>query len=196
MGRQIKITVIGNSAVGKTCLLISYATNSFPTEYVPTVFDNYNAKAVIEGNPVELVLFDTAGDSEYDTVRPMNYPGTDVFLICFCIVAPATAERVLKNWNEEVRAKVQEPHIILVGTKSDLKADPHTIQSLKNDTGLAPVSKEQGDQLAEAIGAHKYIECSALKGQGVREVFEEACKVVLFTKPIPKPNKDKKCLLM
>jgi len=186
MGKEIKVTVVGNSHVGKTCLLISYATNSFPSEYVPTVFDNYTAKAVVDGNPVDLILFDTAGDSEYDSIRPLNYPGTDVFLICFSLMSYESAEGVIKKWVEEVRAKCPNVPILLVGTKADLRSDPKEVEMLKK-TGLTPITKEQGEHLAVGIGAHKFIECSALKQTGLSQVFEEAIKLVLYPKAVPKP---------
>jgi len=183
MGHDIKLMVVGDGSVGKTCLLISYTTNSFPGEYVPTVFDNYNANAIVEGNPVNLGLWDTAGSEEYDTLRPLSYPGTDVFLICFSLFSPDSFENITKKWVPEITEHAENTPIILVGTKLDLRSKPDAIQLLKENNQEA-ISTEQGRELAQKIGAKRYLECSALTQEGLAKVFEEAVKVILF------PNKE------
>jgi len=181
MGQDIKLMVVGDGSVGKTCLLISYTTNSFPGEYVPTVFDNYNANAIVKGKPVNLGLWDTAGSDEYDTLRPLSYPGTDVFLICFSLFSPESFDNVTKKWYKEITEHAPDTPIILVGTKLDLRGKSEAIQSLK-EANQEPVSSEKGEALGKKIGAKKYLECSALTQEGLAKVFEEAVKVILFPK--------------
>uniref|UniRef100_A0A8C5ZH50 Uncharacterized protein n=1 Tax=Marmota marmota marmota TaxID=9994 RepID=A0A8C5ZH50_MARMA len=86
--QTIKCVVVGNSAVGKTRLLISYTTNKFPSEYVPTVFDNYAVTVMIGGELYTLGLFDTAGQEDYDRLRLLSYPQTDVFLLMPHLLSP------------------------------------------------------------------------------------------------------------
>ncbi len=59
-----------------------------------SVFDNYSATVMVDGKTISLGLWDTAGQEDYDRLRPLSYPQTDVFLICFSLVSPPSYENV------------------------------------------------------------------------------------------------------
>ena len=186
--QNIKCVVVGDGAVGKTCLLISYTTNAFPGEYIPTVFDNYSANVMVDGKPVNLGLWDTAGQEDYDRLRPLSYPQTDVFLICYSIISPHSFDNVKSKWWPEIQHHAAGVPILLVGTKSDLRGDEATLNTLQAK-GMRVITPAEAEQRAKEINAVKQLECSALTQEGLKNVFDEAIRAALYTKPATKKGK-------
>lgn len=176
-----KLVIVGDGACGKTCLLIVFSKDQFPEVYVPTVFENYVADIEVDGKQVELALWDTAGQEDYDRLRPLSYPDTDVILMCFSVDSPDSLENIPEKWTPEVKHFCPNVPIILVGNKKDLRNDPTTINELKK-MKQEPVKPQDGRSMAEKINAFAYLECSAKSKEGVREVFENATRAALQVK--------------
>ncbi|KAJ5723923.1 hypothetical protein N7488_001958 [Penicillium malachiteum] len=191
-----KLVIVGDGACGKTCLLIVFSKGTFPETYVPTVFENYVTDVQIDNNTVELALWDTAGQEDYDRLRPLSYPDSHVIMICFAIDSPDSLENVQEKWIQEVTHFCHGMPIILVGCKKDLRHDPGTIQALRK-TSQSPVTTEQGVNVARKIGAYKYFECSARSGEGVRGVFEAATRAALTVHSrSSKPKSKVRCTIL
>jgi len=176
--QSIKCVVVGDGAVGKTCLLISYTTNAFPGEYIPTVFDNYSANVMVDGKPINLGLWDTAGQEDYDRLRPLSYPQTDVFLMCFSVISQSSLENCKAKWAPEIGHHCPSVPFILCGTKIDLRSDAQTIATLQSK-GLQVVGRDQGAQMSKDLMAIRYLECSALTQEGLKQLFDEAIRAAL-----------------
>ncbi|XP_047217227.1 rho-related GTP-binding protein RhoA-C-like [Girardinichthys multiradiatus] len=173
-----KLVIVGDGACGKTCLLIVFSKDQFPDVYVPTVFENYVADIVVEGKQVQLALWDTAGQEDYDRLRPLSYPDTDVILVCFSVNSPDSLANVAEKWTPEVKHFCPHVPIILVGNKKDLRSDENAIEMLAK-IQQEPVTFEDGKEMAQRISAYSYQECSAKTKDGVRQVFEMAARAAL-----------------
>ncbi|CAG7835080.1 unnamed protein product [Allacma fusca] len=111
---KLKCVVVGDGGVGKTSLILSYTTNHFPGEYIPDFWKNDDSPNVmVDGNPRHLGLWDTIAEEDYDSLRPLTYPQTDVFLICFSIVSHTSIENVRSKHSGTMKCAniVQRPQL-------------------------------------------------------------------------------------
>jgi small GTP-binding protein len=126
----------------------------------------------IGDEPYTLGLFDTAGQEDYDRLRPLSYPQTDVFLVCFSVTSPASFENVREKWFPEVQHHCPNVPCLIVGTQTDLRDDPQVREKLAKQK-MQPVRKEDGEKMAKDLHAVKYVECSALTQFKLKDVFDE-----------------------
>ncbi|KAA6400239.1 MAG: putative Transforming protein RhoA [Streblomastix strix] len=172
---KLKLVIVGDGAVGKTCLLMVYANNKYPEGKLQrTVFDNYTCRVPVGRDRVLLSLWDTAGQEDYDAIRPFSYENTDVFIVCFSINRRDTFLNVKSKWVPDIKKRLgPKTKIVLVGTKGDLR------KSITPTTQHEFVRVEEGYNMAKDIGASNYVECSAKYNQGVKEAFDNAISVCL-----------------
>lgn len=180
-----KLVIVGDGACGKTSLLYVFTLGEFPTQYHPTVFENYVTDCRIDGKPVQLALWDTAGQEEYERLRPLSYHNSHVILIGFAIDVPDSLESAKTKWVEEVRRYCPDIPFILVGLKKDLRGADSTLARF--------VLPAEGEHAAAEMGARKYLESSSLTGEGVDDVFELATRLSLL---LSQPKKKACCTIL
>ncbi|KAI0395871.1 Rho2 GTPase [Xylariaceae sp. FL0594] len=173
------LVIIGDGACGKTSLLSVFTLGYFPAHYIPTVFENYVTDCRVDGKSVQLALWDTAGQEDYERLRPLAYAKAHVLLIGFSVDSPDSLDNVKNKWIEEATERCPGVPIILVGLKKDLRDDPVAIEEMRKRS-LRFVTERQGEATAQDIGARKYLECSSLSGEGVDDVFEAATRAALL----------------
>ncbi|XP_017270563.1 rho-related GTP-binding protein RhoC [Kryptolebias marmoratus] len=178
MNIRKKLVIVGDGACGKTCLLTVFSKDQFPEVYIPTVFESEVADIEVDGKQVQLALWDTAGQEDYDRLRPLSYPDTDVILMCFSVDSPDSLENISDKWAPEVKHFCPNVPIILVGNKKDLRNNDHTRRELAK-IKREPVKMEEGKNVAHSISAYGYQECSAKTKEGVRELFEMAARAAI-----------------
>ncbi|KAJ6230679.1 gtp-binding protein rho5 [Anaeramoeba flamelloides] len=188
--KNVKFVQVGDGGVGKTCYFTRYARNSFPTEYIPTIFDGYSTNFTHKNQTVNVGFWDTAGQEDYDRLRPLSYPETDIFMVSFDVSNRDSFENVRSKWEPEIRLHCPNAPMLLVGLKTDLRDDQQTREIFKQENKFF-VSPEEGKVMSSQIGACGYTECSALNGEGVKEVLEIALDI-LFMADRKKTKKKKK----
>ena len=191
--RDIKLISVGDGGCGKTSLLFRFTRDEFPTEYIPTVFETYLQEMNVDDLPINLALWDTAGQEAYDRLRPLSYPGTDVVLICYDIQSPDSLENITEMWAPEITQYCPGKPILLVGCKADLATPERVTAAEKQGTPL--VNATRALAVKEEIGAKLHLACSAKTNLNVTEVFEAAVRLALQHQKASGPQQTK-CILL
>jgi len=177
-----KLVLLGDGACGKTSLLNVFTRGYFPTVYEPTVFENYVHDIFIDNTHVELSLWDTAGQEEFDRLRSLSYDNTHAIMLCFSVDSADSLENIETKWKAEIEENCPGVKLVLVALKCDLR-EKHTDEEDENTEPKRPmIEYKQGLQVAQKIKALRYLECSAMKNRGVNEAFTEAARVALSVK--------------
>ncbi|KAJ7926964.1 Cdc42 protein, partial [Mycena leptocephala] len=164
-----KLIVLGDGAVGKTAMLHTYTTNTFPSEYVPYVYDWHRVTITIEEETYTVELGDTAGGEDYDRLRPLSYPQTNVFLICFKVTWPASFENIRSKWVPEVRHHCPNVPFLIVATQIDLRADSKLVGPKQR-----VITSEEGESRA-GVGGREICRVFSADATGVESRFRRGC---------------------
>lgn len=177
----LKIVFVGDHECGKTSLILTFKDNGqFPQDSVlTTAYIEGNQMTVrVDGVPNSIYPCDTGGEEKYDHLRPLNYPDTSVFVICFSLDSPQSLEDVKTRWLPEIQAECRCRPIILLGCKKDLRDEKETA----GEGEFVPTILAESVQ--KQIGAAQYMECSAKTYEGVLQFFHSATKLAAESQTI------------
>ncbi|RMZ84196.1 hypothetical protein DV738_g625, partial [Chaetothyriales sp. CBS 135597] len=194
---QRKLVLLGDGACGKTSMLNVFTRGFFPTVYEPTVFENYVHDIFVDNIHMELSLWDTAGQEEFDRLRSLSYDDTQAIMLCFSVDNRGSLENVSTKWMQEIHEHCPGVKMVLCALKCDLREEQE--KDDEDDEAQHPAHRmihyNEGLEVARKIGALRYLECSAMRNRGVNEAFTEAARVALQVKPA-RSKEDRKCVVM
>ncbi|KAK5866089.1 hypothetical protein PBY51_020305 [Eleginops maclovinus] len=169
---SLKCVLVGDSAVGKTALLVRFTSETYLDNYQPTVFENTGVEVYMDGVQINLGLWDTAGSDNFRQIRPRSYQQADVVLICYSVANPNSLASVQHKWIAEVRENLPRVPVLVVATQTDLRE----IGAYRGSC----ISAAEGRRVAHEVHAKGYLECSSLSNRGVQQVFENAVRTAVY----------------
>lgn len=165
-----KITLIGNSGVGKTCFLLRYTDSVFADEYVSTIGVDFKIKTIVlEDKKCKLQLWDTAGQERFDAITKSYYRGSHGIIVLFDLTSLETFE-ALEKWLKKIEECASaKREVLILGNKSDLKEKI----VVKKEEHIIPFLEKWN------IPLDRYHEVSAKDNVLVTEAFENLTKVLI-----------------
>ncbi|XP_075246478.1 rho-related GTP-binding protein RhoA-B-like [Convolutriloba macropyga] len=189
----VKAVLIGDGSVGKTCLVHRLTDDAFSFDYNPTVFDmTKHTLTVSHGSVTETVqieLWDTAGQEEFQNLRPLSYKDVGVFILCYSVDSITSFRNCTDVWMKELRdyyPKIPDDKVslVLVALKTDLR----------KDMPRKTIPSSETAKLARRIGTDYYHECSAKDENGYPDVQKVFQKAALAT--LARGQKKTKCFIL
>jgi len=171
-----------------TTFLITLASGTYPADYVPTVFDNNTLMTKYKDKTLEIGLWDTAGQDEYDRLRPLSYADANIILITFSLISPVSFENARAKWFGEVTHYCPGVPIIFCGFHKQYKNNPTIINALAV-TGITPVNVEEVKKLAETLHT-QFFEVAIRTKDGFDEISAAAIAAGFESKPQSRCYKD------
>ena len=170
-----KILTIGESGVGKTCILRRFVENKFLKNHLATIGIDFKTKTLtINNQEIKLKIWDTAGQERFRNITTQYYKGADGIVLVYDVTDEASYEKI-KDWMDQILSNTQKEDIglVLLGNKCDM--EPRN------------VTEEQGNKMAEELKI-SYFETSALTGQGIKEAFEQLTRDIMKKKGVGNDN--------
>ena len=156
-----KVLLLGDSTVGKTCVLLKYTDKIFQDTHMMTIGLDYRLKTMKlqNGQDVKLQIWDTAGQDRFRSITKNYYKGSNGIILIYDVTSLKTFENV-KSWVSQIHEEISDKVVIyLVGNKVDMEEE-------------RKVTTEEGQKLAEELGV-PFIETSAKSGLNIDEIFND-----------------------
>ena len=172
-----KILTIGESGVGKTCVLRRFVENKFLKNHLATIGIDFKTKTLnINNQEIKLKIWDTAGQERFRNITTQYYKGADGIVLVYDVTDEASFEKI-RDWMDQISSNTQRDEIglVLLGNKCDM--DPRV------------VTEDMGNKMAEDLKI-SYFETSALTGQGIKEAFEKLTRDIMKKRGVGEGNSE------
>jgi Ras-related protein Rab-8A len=160
-----KLLLVGDSGVGKSCLLLRFVEDKFNPSFITTIGIDFKIRTIeVDGARIKLQVWDTAGQERFRTITTAYYRGASGIIIVYDVTDERTFENT-KNWYQAVNQHASEDaQLFLVGNKND-------------NSDLRAVPFEKGEALAREWGV-PFLETSAKTNENVEELFMRLAKII------------------
>ncbi|KAG2372910.1 hypothetical protein C9374_013032 [Naegleria lovaniensis] len=171
---QFRVIVNGNPGVGKTCFLFakSYNLRHSDMEYIPTVYENFIWQYTKGQDQIDLDLWDTAGQPDYDKLRVLCYPNASLFCLCFSVEDISSVRNLYHKWIPEIQTHCPNTPILLMGCKTDIRSNVEVCSRVRIKDLWRPLSFQDGEEIARALGCVTYVETSYVTMEGFDDITE------------------------